>query len=137
MSYHKAVINTDGSIHQFELTPAIPQLPSGNIEKTAEFFEEYLGFEVLLKMTERGFLSVKRGAAEIHFWKAESEEEAKKFARVSSCYIRVINISGFFDEVKSKGTKFRYELTEMPWGMNKFQVDDIFGNAIRFGEAVS
>ena len=52
----------------FELSPAIPQLPSGDINKTAEFFEKSLGFETVAKLNNNTFLIVKRGAAEIHFW---------------------------------------------------------------------
>lgn len=118
----------------FELSPAIPQLPSGDIEKTADFFEKYLGFEVVAKMKEHQFLIVKRGAAEIHFWEAKTEADARKVASESSCYIRIKNIHSFFEEIKSRNTQFRYELQRMPWGMHEFQVDDIFGNAIKFGE---
>jgi hypothetical protein len=32
---------------------------------------------------------------------------------------------------------FRYELTTQPWGMHEMQIDDPYGNAIRFGERVS
>lgn len=121
---------------QFELSPAIPQLPSGDIEKTAAFFENFLGFEIVAKMKEHNFLIVKRGVAEIHFWQAESEQEARNLASESSCYIRVKNIPALFEDIKSRNTQFRYELKQMPWGMNEFQVDDVFGNAIKFGEPV-
>ncbi|MFN8790451.1 MAG: bleomycin resistance protein [Bdellovibrionales bacterium] len=121
---------------QFELSPAIPQLPSGDIEKTATFFETYLGFGIVAKMKDHNFLIVKRGAAEVHFWQAEDEEEARKLASQSSCYIRVKNIAAFFADLKSRKARFRYELKQMPWGMNEFQVDDVFGNAIKFGEPI-
>lgn len=29
------------------------------------------------------------------------------------------------------------ELKQMPWGMNEMQVDDPYGNAIKFGEPIS
>ena len=62
--------------------------------------------------------------------------EARAAASTSSCYIRVENITPLFDELKSLGAPFRYELTVQPWGMNEMQVDDPYGNAIRFGERV-
>ncbi len=123
-------------MNQFELSPAIPQLPSGDIEKTAAFFETFLGFDVVANMKEHNFLIVRRGAAEIHFWQAESEQAARKLAIESSCYIRVKNIAALFEDIKSRDTKFRYGLKPMPWGMQEFQVDDVFGNAIKFGEPV-
>ncbi len=118
-----------------KLNPAIPQLPSGDVTKTATFFKDYLGFEVALYV-EHKYLIVRRGAAEIHFWLAESEEEAKNIGKVSSCYIRVENIQLLFQEFKKKNVTFRYELTTQPWGMNEMQIDDPYLNAIRFGENI-
>lgn len=119
-----------------KLSPAIPQLPSGDVIKTAKFFTDSLGFEVVALYVEHKHLIVRREAAEIHFWQAESEEEAKKIGRVSSCYIRVENIELLFQELKKKNVTFRYELTKQPWGMNEMQIDDPYLNAIRFGENI-
>ncbi len=121
---------------QAKLSPAFPQLPSGDIEKTALFFVEQLGFQVVAKYPEHGFLIVRRGQAEIHFWKASSEEEARTLGSNCSCYIRVENIAELFAEFKNRDIKFRYELTRQSWGMNEMQIDDPYSNAIRFGEAI-
>ena len=119
-----------------ELIQAIPQLPTGDINKTADFFESRLGFTVLQKYPEQGHLILCRGNAEIQFWQASSEEEAKTIAMQSSCYIRVTNITKLYEEFKSNGAPFGYDLTEQPWGMKEMQVNEPYGNAIRFGENV-
>ena len=116
------------------LGSAIPQLPSGNIEVTEAFFVEKLGFEIGARYPEHKFLVVRRGKAEIHFWQAPDEESARKIAGDSSCYIRVENIQPLYEELRQRGASFRYGLEQKPWGMNEMQVDDPFGNAIRFGE---
>jgi len=118
------------------LSPAIPQLPTGDIEKTAAFFEVKLGFEIAAKFVEHKHLIVRRGSAEIHFWQAKTESEAKVVAEQSSCYIRVENVEALFEDFISRDVTFRYELTKQPWGMNEMQVNDPFGNAIRFGESI-
>ncbi len=120
----------------FKLGIAIPQLPSGNIEITERFFNEKLGFSTTAKYKEQNFLILKRENAEIHFWQAPTEQGAKDIGQESSCYIRVENISSFFEELKARQTIFRYELTKQPWGMNEMQIDDPYGNAIRFGEEI-
>ena len=117
-----------------KLSPAIPQLPTGDIEKTAEFFEGILGFQIVAKFLEHNHLIVRRGPAEIHFWQAPTEQGAREIASQSSCYIRVENIEALYEELKKVGASFRYELTKQPWGMNEMQIDDPYGNAIRFGE---
>ena len=120
-----------------KLDQAVPQLPTVNIDKTADFFESKLGFTVVQKYPEQGHLILCRGNAEIQFWQTASEEEAKKIAMQSSCYIRVQNISELYAEFKNNDTPFGYELTEQPWGMKEMQVNEPYGNAIRFGEQIA
>lgn len=122
---------------QAKLSAAIPQLPTGNIDKTASFFAEQLGFEVVGKYDLQKFLIMKRGQAEIHFWQTDSEDEAKELGSNNSCCIRVENIITLFEEFKSRGASFRYELTKQPWGMYEMQIDDPYLNAIRFGEIIN
>jgi len=57
-----------------ELNQAIPQLPTGDINETADFFESKLGFKVVQKYPEHGHLILCRGHAEIHFSKLGSDE---------------------------------------------------------------
>ncbi len=119
------------------LSSAIPQLPSGDIEKTAEFFETKLNFRIVAKFPEYKHLIVRRNIAEIHFWQTLTEEDAKMLGSQSSCYIRVDHIQVLFDEFKRNGVSFRYELTAQPWGMYEMQIDDPYGNAIQFGEQIA
>ena len=116
------------------LSPAVPQLVTGDIELTATFFDIKLGFEIVAKFPEHNHLIVQRGPAEIHFWQASTEEDARNIAMQSSCYIRVENVEYLYREYKTKSVPFGYELTKQPWGMNEMQVNDPYGNAIRFGE---
>jgi uncharacterized glyoxalase superfamily protein PhnB len=119
------------------LSPAIPQLPSGNLQRTADFFREYLGFTEFELYEEHGHLIACRGPVEIHFWDAGSESEARNYGIASSCYIRVENIVSLYEEFKARQTPFRYELTTQAWGINEMQIDDPYGNAIRFGEIIN
>jgi uncharacterized glyoxalase superfamily protein PhnB len=125
---------TLNTMTETELSPAIPQLPTGDIEKTATFYESTLGFEIVARFPEHNHLIIRRGQAEIHFWQAPTEADAKRIAIQSSCYIRVRNIEPLFEEFKGNGAPFAYELTRQPWGMHEMQVNDPYGNAIRFGE---
>ena len=120
----------------FKIGFAIPQLPCADIEETAQFFSDKLGFEIVSKMPAHKFLIVRRDGAEIHYWQAPTREEAMALGRESSCYMRVENVGELFEELKDREAPFRYELTKQPWGMNEMQIDDPCGNAIRFGERV-
>lgn len=118
------------------LNPAIPQLPSGDLQRTADFYRDRLGFTGFKFYPEHGHLIVLREPVEIHFWQASSEEEARHYGSASSCYIRVQNIASLYEELRQREAPFRYGLTLQPWEMYEMQVDDPFGNAIRFGEAM-
>jgi uncharacterized glyoxalase superfamily protein PhnB len=116
------------------LSPAIPQLPSGNLQVTSDFYRERLGFTDFNLYAEQGQLIAKRGVVEIHFWQAESEVEARKYGSASSCYIRVQNIQFLYEELKARQAPFAYELKLQLWGMTERKINDPYGNAIRFGE---
>ena len=116
------------------LSPAIPQLPSGDLAVTQDFYRERLGFERFRVLEGHGFLIAIRQAVEIHFWRAATVEEARQYGSASSCYIRVHNIRTLHAELVQRDAPFRYGLVQQPWGMLEMQVDDPFGNAIRFGE---
>ena len=96
-----------------------------------------LGFEIVAKFPEHNHLIMRRDTVELHFWQAESEAAAKEIAGQSSCYIPVENIEPLFRQLKDKDAPFAYELTQQPWGMNEMQINDPYGNAIRFGERIS
>ncbi len=110
------------------LSPAVPQLVTGDIELTASFFETKLGFEIVSKFPERNHLIVRRGLAEIQFWQAPSDESAREIAMQSSCYIRVENVENLFQEYRASDVPFGYELTHQPWGMHEMQVNDSSSN---------
>jgi len=111
-------------------------LPSGDIGVTAEFYVSKLGFNVHAIFPDHGHLIVIRDDAEIHFWQANNEDHARSIGSNSSCYIRVEEVSVLFEELKQRAAPFGYELTEQPWGMKEMQIDDPYGNAIRFGEII-
>jgi uncharacterized glyoxalase superfamily protein PhnB len=117
-----------------QLEPAIPQLPSGDLKETASFFQKFLGFETVAEFPTMVIL--KRDKSEIHFWLTESNEQAKQLGSMSSCYIRTNQVEELFQEFQNRGAKFRYELTKQPWGMLEMQIDDPFGNAVRFGKEI-
>jgi uncharacterized glyoxalase superfamily protein PhnB len=117
-----------------KLTSAVPQLPSGDIEVTAEFFKSKLGFEVIALYREQKHLILRRGAAEVQFWQTDTEENGRHYGSASSCYIRVENLDQLYAEFTARGVEFRFGLVKQAWGMYEMQIDDPYGNAIRFGE---
>ena len=115
-----------------KLSPAIPQLPMKDIDETANFYVEKLGFEIVQRYEEQKFLMVRRDKAEIHFLGYEPGV-AKEVGSFSSAYIYPEDIDKLADEFRAAGVAFRYGPEDKPWGMYEMQIDDPCGTAIRFG----
>lgn len=116
---------------------AIPQLPSGDLERSRTFLRDCLGFDRFNLYQSQGHLIACRDQIEIHYWLAGSDNDAIRLGATSSCYIRVSGIEDLYRELKGRGALFRFDLCLKPWGMLEMQVDDPWGCAIRFGEEVN
>ncbi|SMF82240.1 bleomycin resistance protein [Pseudobacteriovorax antillogorgiicola] len=119
-----------------KISNAIPQLPSFDLMLTKNFYES-LGFSCAALLTEHGIAILERDDIVLHFWKTDSEEQAQEYGKVSSCYLIVEGIDQLYQEFQHNRVTFRYGLQTMPWGMREMQVDDPYGNAIKFGEKLN
>ena len=133
-----------------KLLNAIPALPVGNIQNSATFFCDKLGFRVV-HFDECGFAILQRDAVELHLWAATDESwqmregtkpvvsGAESFiAGTASCRIGVINIDELHDEVFPMNINHpNAPLRDTDFGTREFGVLDIDGNLITFFERVS
>ena len=130
--------------------PKTPRLPPGppslkyvvpillvrNVEATAIFFREKLGFKTdFLHGSPPFYGSVSRDGVCLHlrfvhepfFAQAAALEES-----VLVVSIQVTNVKGLFEEFKSRGVQFAQKLKKLAWGGTDFHVKDPDGNAISF-----
>jgi hypothetical protein len=85
-----------------------PQFVVADVRRGAEYYRDKLGFEILGYFLDPPVYSiVRRGGAEIHFGKSDSDEvNANSSLRKglgSDVYVFVSDIQGLFDELIARG----------------------------------
>jgi uncharacterized glyoxalase superfamily protein PhnB len=118
------------------LKKVIPILLVRDVEASAAFFQEKLGFAIdFLHGSPSFYGAVSRGAVRLHlrfvhhpfFAQAAAQEKSLIVAS-----IEVSNVQGLFEEFKTRGVEFAQRLRKQPWGGTEFQVRDPDGNVISF-----
>lgn len=109
---------------------ATPVLASLDIERSAKFFEDRLGFSRV--HVDPGIYGVvTRGQVAIHFWACSD----RRIAEATSCRIRVEGIDQLYARCLSEGIVHpNAPLQRKPWGTIEFGVLDPDGNLVTFHE---
>jgi len=121
------------------LTGIAPQFVVPDVVKTAEFYRDKLGFELLGFFADPPvYAMVRRDSAEIHFGKADSGKiqtnEAVRRGLGTDAYIFVTDVNELYREFKERGD----EITEGPvkrvYECTEITVKDCNGFQLVFGE---
>ncbi|BCM93968.1 bleomycin resistance protein [Abditibacteriota bacterium] len=131
-----------------KLLAAIPALPVSNIEQSAAFYQDKLGFEIGYQ--EAGFAILRRDAIEIHLWQAADQNwrtsvvantspvrsGAESFlAGTASCRIGVEGVDELCATIEPHGLMHpNAPLKNTDYGTCEFAVLDGDGNLITFFE---
>jgi len=119
------------------LKGAMPVLFVSNVQTSAAFFCEKLGFAIDFLHGHPPFYgSVSRGAARLHLRFVHQPVLApgarEREDGLLSAFVDVENIKGLFAEYKASGIDFVQPLRKEPWGASAFIVLDPDGNWICF-----
>ncbi|MCY3882408.1 MAG: VOC family protein [Chloroflexi bacterium] len=120
------------------VTAAYPQLFTGDMERSARFFREQLGFEVRYLFGDPPVyaqarrdgvrLNVRRGAAPV------LDRGAAERGELLAAYLEADDVEGLYREYRERGVDFFRELETKPWGLTGFIVRDPDGNLLNFSE---
>lgn len=106
-----------------------PLFPASDIAKTLQFYQNELGFKVVLEMKDYGI--VERDGIEIHFWPCQD----KHIAENTSAYFRTAELDDLYNEFRQTAQTARLIAPEdREWGMREFYTYDLDGNLLRFGQ---
>jgi catechol 2,3-dioxygenase-like lactoylglutathione lyase family enzyme len=118
------------------LKGALPVLFVSNVQTSAAFFRDKLGFAIdFLHGRPPFYASVSRGAARLHLRFVHEPvitPEVRQREELLSAFLDVDNIKSLFAEYKAAGVDFIQPLREEPWGGSAFIVLDPDGNWICF-----
>ncbi len=125
---------------------AIPGLPVSDMERSAAFFRDKLGFTLVFQ--KEGFAKLRRDAVEIHLWGATDEDwrtrdgsspvisGAESFiAGTGGCRIGLEGVDDLYQVLQPLGIlRPNGQLEDMPWGTREFGVLDPDNNLVTFFE---
>jgi catechol 2,3-dioxygenase-like lactoylglutathione lyase family enzyme len=118
------------------LQSAVPILFVRNVEASAAFFRDTLGFAIdFLHGTPPFYGAVSRGSACLHLRFVQRPNFADLAAREPSLILATIEVSdidGLFAEFATRGAPFAQTPTRQAWGGTDFHVRDPDGNVISF-----
>jgi catechol 2,3-dioxygenase-like lactoylglutathione lyase family enzyme len=119
------------------LKGALPVVFVSNVQTSAAFFRDKLGFAIdFLHGHPPFYASVSRGAARLHLRFVHEPvitlEAREREEGLLSAFLDVDNIKGLFAEYKAAGVDFVQPLRKEPWGGSAFIVLDPDGNGICF-----
>ena len=107
---------------------AVPIIPAREIEASAAWYRDRLGFEIFHAEHEYGIVG--RGEAWIHFWGPSGIEPEDS---MTSIRVGVRGIDELYASCMDQGIVHpKSPLEEQPWGFREFSVTDHDGNLVTF-----
>ncbi len=115
-----------------ELFGAGPVLPVPDVRAAVEYYQQILGFSIdfVEEPPEHG--SVTRGRVGIQFTHVSDSQMPHDYPGWT--YIFVTNIDALYEEYQGKGAAFTRGLESHAHGMREFELKDLNGHRIRFGQ---
>jgi catechol 2,3-dioxygenase-like lactoylglutathione lyase family enzyme len=113
-----------------EFISAVPVIPARDVEESAAWYRDRLGFEIL--HAEREYGIVGRGETWIHLWGPSGIAPENS---MTSLRAGVRGIDGLYEHCQDEGIVHpNAPLEEQPWGFREFAVVDRDGNLLTFFE---
>jgi catechol 2,3-dioxygenase-like lactoylglutathione lyase family enzyme len=113
-----------------EFISAVPVIPARDVEESAAWYRDRLGFEIF--HAEREYGIVGRGETWIHLWGPSGIAPENS---MTSLRAGVRGIDGLYEHCQDEGIVHpNAPLEEQPWGFREFGVADRDGNLLTFFE---
>jgi uncharacterized glyoxalase superfamily protein PhnB len=117
-----------------------PQFAVADVIKAAEYYRDFLGFEILgYWLDPPVYAIIRRGSVEIHFGLADNSNNPQRSNREHrkeglDLYVRINGIEALHDELKEKHVKIIQPVCAQEYGMLEFVIEDCHGFKIAFGQ---
>jgi catechol 2,3-dioxygenase-like lactoylglutathione lyase family enzyme len=116
------------------LARACPLFPVADVQKSAAWYRDKLGFKIVNAYPDHGYAILQRDDIEIHLWKCDDP----KVAEMTSAYIRPDDIGAVHADLQRAADGGRIsDVAEREWGMREFYIWDPDGNLLKFGVPVA
>ena len=105
-----------------EIRRAVPTITSDRLEESRTFYTGFLGFEVAMDLDWIvTFASPSNATAQISQVRGTRSHVGHDGMSVS---LEVADVDAIHADAVSRGIRIEYPLTDEPWGVRRFQVND-------------
>ena len=112
---------------EYQLERIMPSLPLSDVPAGVAYYRDVLGFKVNYAQADIGVMD--RDDVTILLI-----ARTAKHTGIGSCYVYICDADGLHAELMAKGANVQGEPVSHPWGLRDFEVHDLEGNQIRFGQ---
>jgi catechol 2,3-dioxygenase-like lactoylglutathione lyase family enzyme len=112
---------------ELQLEKIMPSLPLSDVPAGVAYYRDVLGFKVNYAQDDIGVMY--RDDVTILLI-----SRTAKHTGIGSCYIYIRNADALHAELTAKGANVQGEPVSHPWGLRDFEVHDLEGNQITFGQ---
>ncbi len=120
-------------IEEKNLTGVAPVLAVDDLPKAITFYRDKLGFEVDFTWGDPPYYAIARRGANVAIHLSEREDTTTPIAP-AYVYIFVTNADALYEEFSEQGVEIFQPPQEAEYGMREFEVRDLSGHFVTFGE---
>jgi len=108
-------------------------LPVEDVEKTAAFYRDQLGFEITFTWESPASYAVLKRDEAVGIHLVKRQDEGQPSEKHTALYIFVHDVDTVYREYLSKGVEILHELSDQEYGMREFGIRDINGYILTLG----
>jgi uncharacterized glyoxalase superfamily protein PhnB len=112
-----------------QLSRIAPEIPATDLRASIRYYEQMLGFHLVMEMPGGDYAIVERDDVAIHLYHDDSAASSPM-----GVHIFTEQLDELQAELKQRGTRLSQEIVRKPWGNRDFRVTDISGNQLKFTE---
>jgi uncharacterized glyoxalase superfamily protein PhnB len=112
-----------------KLSRIAPEIPVSNLRESIEYYEQQLGFRVVMEMPAGDYAIVERDEIAIHLF----QDDTRKHSPVGM-HIFTHQLDELHAELKERGARLSQDIMRQPWGNRDFRVNDHSRNELKFTE---
>jgi uncharacterized glyoxalase superfamily protein PhnB len=105
-----------------------PEVPVTNLQSAIEFYEQRLGFRVVMRPAG-DYVIVERDGIAIHLF----QDDRQRHSPVG-LHVFTRQLDDLLVELRRRGASVSQEIARKPWGNRDFRIYDDSGNELKFTE---
>src|SRR5579864_2601018 len=115
-----------------KLSRIAPEIPVANLRSSIEYYEQKLGFQLVMETPRGDYAIVERDDVAIHLFQDDNRSHSPV-----GLHIFTHQLDELHAELRQRGARLSQEIVRKPWGNRDFRVNDHSGNEIKFTEPLA